>query len=546
MSRAGVAGSAILALAFFLGSDGGAAQMKADKVVLLPRPMKMARAKNGTFILHPTSRIIPLGAEAAPAARYLAERLRTDGGPSLRVAAGGSETSPSDSIVLSLEPVEGAGNEGYVLQVTEDSVLARAPRPAGLFHAAQTVRQLLFTGGAKGEVRVPCLSIEDRPRFGWRGYHLDVCRHFMEKDFVKRMIELAAFHKLNRFHWHLTEDQGWRVEIAKYPKLQEISAWRDDGKGGRYGGFYTKDEIREVVAFAAERGITIVPEIELPGHCTSVLAAYPEFSCTGGPFKVATDWGVFEDVYCAGNDEVFRFLEGVLDEVADLFPGPWLHIGADECPKARWQKCPKCQARMKQEGLADEHALQTWFVRRIADYVRKHGKTVIAWDEILEGGAPEGVVVQAWRGHEPGAKAAAAGRDVIVSPYTHVYFDYDIRWFDVRKVFSFDPLPPGMPAELVPRIIGSEGLLWTEGAPQEAVDSRTFPRLCALAEVTWSPANDRDWPSFEERCREHSRRLRKMGVDVGPFDGVEAEERQKKEKARKRAAARKGERDRKK
>jgi len=492
--------------------------------VIVPRPMRMEVKKEGAFRLLPESRIFadPASLGALAAAKELAAALAPATGLALPISGARVAVPPVGTLALVFdEGLPGAGEEGYKLEVTPEAVVLSAASPVGMHHGVHTVRQLLpkeieSRSKAEGVVwEIPCLSIEDRPRFPWRGYHLDCCRHFMDKEFVKRYIDLLAYHKLNRLHWHLTEDQGWRIQVDKFPRLTEVAAWRED-KEGRYGGFYSKADIREIVAHAAKHNITVVPEIEMPGHSQAALAAYPELSCTGGPFNMANDWGIFKDVYCAGNDKVFEFLEGVLTEVLELFPGKYVHIGADECPKERWKACPKCQARIRKEKLKDEFALQTWFVGRIAKWLRKHGKTVIAWDEILEGGAPPGVIVQAWRGHHHGERAAREGSNVIVSPYSHVYFDYDPKYFGLRKVFSFDPMPEGLPPELAPRVLGTEGLLWTEFAPQETVDHKTWPRLCGIAEVGWSPVNDKDWVEFQPRCRKHCDRLRAMGVDVGP------------------------------
>ena len=488
----------------------------AKRPSLLPRPMSLER-REGIFRLLKESRIFvePGSMEARRIAEYLAVRMAAPG-PALPISELRMIAPPVGTVSLQLDrEMKDAGEEGYILEAKPESVTVRAAHSHGLFYGVQTLLQY-YAGG-----EMPCTLISDRPRFPWRGFHLDCARHFMEKDFVKKVIDLLAFHKLNRLHWHLTEDQGWRIEIERYPKLTEISAWRDDGKGGRYGGFYSKADIREIVAYASERYVTIVPEIEMPGHTQGVLAAYPELSCTGGPFNVGTEWGVYKDVFCAGNDKVFEFLEGVLAEVLELFPGQWIHIGADECPKDRWNECPKCQARMKKEGLKDAFALQTWFVGRMAKWLRRRGKTVIAWDEILEGGAPPGTIVQAWRGHQHADRAARAGSDVIVSPYSHVYFDYDPKFFSTRRVLMFDPVPPGMPANLIKHVLGTEGLIWTEYTPQETVEQKVFPRLCALSEVAWSPANDRDWPEFQNRLTAHCHRLRAMGVDVGPEAGEE-------------------------
>jgi hexosaminidase len=327
--------------------------------------------------------------------------------------------------------------------------------------------------------------------------------------------------KLNRFHWHLTEDQGWRLEIRKYPKLTEIGAWRGDE---RYGGIYSRADVKEIVEFAAERGIEVVPEIELPGHCVAALASYPELSCTGGPFKVQTEYGIHSDVYCAGNDLVFEFLEGVLGEVVDMFPFGYVHLGADEVPKDRWKACPKCQARIKAEKLKDEHELQSWFVHRVIRFLTGKSRRAICWDEILEGGPPQSVVVQVWRaGANAVSKAAAAGRDIIHSPYSHVYFNEKPTWMDLKHVHSWEPTEEGEHTKLVPatipdmsRLLGGEACLWTEYCPPERVDAQTYPRLLALAENLWSPREGKDFADFQRRVTEMDDRLERMGISPGP------------------------------
>ena len=515
--------------------------------VIIPRPMKM-EGKKGFFTFTSATRIVAEPGLAA-AAEFLASRLRPATGFPLPIEKGGVGNAPSGCVLLSGSRDGGwnPGDEGYELETGPEGIALRASAAAGAFYGAQTIRQLLpleieKTKRVRGVAwKVPSGSISDAPRYPWRGLLLDSCRHFMTKKFVKRYIDLLAYHKLNRLHWHLTEDQGWRLEVDKYPELTQIGAWRE-GKGGKYGGFYTKADVREIVEYAAGRHVMVVPEIEMPGHCQSALAAYPELSCTGGPFKVGTEWGVYKDVYCAGNDAVFGFLENVLSEVLELFPAPYVHIGADEVPKDRWKACPKCQERIRNEGLRDEFALQTYFVARIAKFIQARGKKVICWDEVLEGGAPPGVIVQAWRGHEPGARAVEAGSEVIVSPYTHVYLDYGVDYNGLRKVLSFDPVPAGLSPEGSAHIIGTEGLIWTEGAPQHTVDSKVFPRLGGVAEVAWSPVLGKDWPEFSARSRAHCERLRLMGVDVGPADEAERRARERKKPSRRRKSSKRGRR----
>ena len=408
---------------------------------------------------------------------------------------------------------------GYSLVVTPERIELEAADGAGIFHGVQTLIQLLPQGGT--EAGIPCLRITDHPRFTWRGMHLDECRHFFGIDFVKRYIDLMARYKMNSFHWHLTEDQGWRIAIKKYPQLTTVGAWRRGSQIGpyaaqtfdtlRYGGFYTQDQIREVVAYAAARHITIVPEIEMPGHAMAALASYPHLGCTGGPYEVQRGWGVFDEVFCAGNDSVFTFLEDVLTEVMELFPGPYIHIGGDECPKTRWKTCPKCQARMQAEGLKDEHELQSYFIRRIERFVNGKGRKIIGWDEILEGGLAPNAAVMSWRGTEGGIAAAKAGHYAVMSPGSHCYFDHYQGdpanepvaiggYTTLQKVYSYEPVP----AELKPKeqqyILGAQGNVWTEYIlTPEHVEYMAVPRMLALAEVLWTPKEKRDEADFMRR-----------------------------------------------
>ena len=336
-----------------------------------------------------------------------------------------------------------------------------AAAPNGLFYGMQTLKQLLPVESTNGVLEVPVVDIKDQPRFAWRGNMLDCGRHFFPISFIKKYIDILAMYKLNTFHWHLTEDQGWRIEIKKYPLLTEISSWRDetvvghntdkyDGMG--YGGFYTQDQAREIVKYAAERYINIVPEIEMPGHSSAALAAYPQLGCTGGPYKVQERWGVFKDVYCAGKDETFEFLQNVLDEVMDIFPSPFIHIGGDECPKDSWKECPACQKRMKDNHLKDEHELQGWFITQMDHYLTSKGRRLIGWDEILEGGLAPQATVMSWRGTKGGIEAAKLHHDVVMSPTTNMYLDYyqskdkDNEPFAIggflplEKVYDYEPV----------------------------------------------------------------------------------------------------------
>jgi hexosaminidase len=460
--------------------------------------------------------------------------------------------SADNSINVRIDPA-GLPPEGYRLSVTPEGIGIVAGGTAGVFHARTSLRQLVPpealspASSRDGPVRtwpVPCVEIVDQPRFSWRGLMLDTCRHFFPVEFVKRYIDTLAFHKMNVFHWHLTEDQGWRIEVRRHPELTGVGAWRSgtlvgrlsgegpwEFDGVRHGGFYTQGEVKDVVAYAAERHVTVVPEIEMPGHAQAALAAHPELSCTGGPFEVSRMWGIHEDVFCAGNDEVFGLLEDVIDEVAALFPGPFLHIGGDECPKTRWKACPKCQARIHSEGLADEDALQSWFVRRIERIVNARGKRLVGWDEILEGGLAPNATVMSWRGVEGGIEAARQGHDVVMSPTTHCYLDYrqseDLdrepvaidAYLPLDEVYSYEPMPPELTPEQGGHVLGVQGNLWTEyvDTPEQA-EYMSWPRACALAEAGWSPAGSRDWGDFRARLAGHLPRLDSLGIRYRALD----------------------------
>jgi hexosaminidase len=419
--------------------------------------------------------------------------------------------------------------ESYSLSVAERGATVFASTTAGLFYGLLTFGQILSVDDVQGgELAIPCLEISDSPRFYWRGMHLDVSRHFPPTEFIKRYIDLLAQHKMNTFHWHLTDDQGWRIEIKRYPRLTEIGAWRKEAGGQVYGGFYTQQEIREIVEYARRRFVTVVPEIELPGHAMAALAAYPEYSCTGGPFEVATQWGVFDDVYCPGNEETFKFLEDVLIEVAELFPGPFIHIGGDECPKARWNDHDLCQKRMRELGLANVNQLQAYFVSRIARHLRTLGKRLVGWDEILDGGAPEEATIMAWRDIQKGTEAAQSGHDVVMTPMSHCYFDHyqgkenepkAIGGFTpLEKVYAFEPVLADLPPELAPHVLGAQGNVWTEYLPDtDHMEYMVFPRLCALSEVLWSPQENRSLPDFLDRLKLHLKRLDRLNVNYRPL-----------------------------
>ncbi|MBK8557150.1 MAG: family 20 glycosylhydrolase [Lewinellaceae bacterium] len=437
------------------------------------------------------------------------------------------------------------GQEAYHMEIRESYVSIRASTPAGAFYAIQSLRQLFPVEFFSRQVQdervwtIPCCIIDDAPRFEYRGMHLDVGRHFFPVSFIKQYIDLLAMHKMNRFHWHLTEDQGWRIEIKKYPKLQTIAACRKETLIGHYGdqpqqfdgkeycGFYTQEEIKEVVAYAQQRYVTIVPEIEMPGHSLAALTAYPELGCTGGPYETATLWGVFDDVFCAGNEQTFTFIDNVLKEVCALFPGQYIHIGGDECPKTRWHNCPKCQARMKTEGLKDEHELQSYFIGRVEKILDKYDKKLIGWDEILEGGLAPSATVMSWRGTDGGIAAAQAGHDAIMTPGSHCYFDHYQSdpateptaiggYTTVEKVYGYEPIPAVLKPAEAKHILGAQGNVWTEYMETpDYVEYMAFPRAIALAEVVWSPRASRDWDYFAYRLKTDFKRLDAMGVNYG-------------------------------
>ena len=420
--------------------------------------------------------------------------------------------------------------EGYELNVDGEGIEVRASQFPGFLYALQSLGQLLPAAVYGTEPapdaawEVPCVKIADAPRFAYRGMHLDVARHFFSMDEVKRYIDVMAIHKLNTLHWHLTDDQGWRIEIKRYPELTAVGSIRKATvvrkewgtyDGTPYGGFYTQDEIRDVVKYAADRGVTVIPEIDLPGHMLAALTAYPELGCTGGPYEVWGRWGVADDVLCPGREKTFEFLEGVLTEVMELFPSEYIHIGGDECPKVRWEKCPRCQAKIRQLGLKDdgehtaEHYLQSYVTDRIGKFLAQHGRRIIGWDEILEGRAPSDAVVMSWRGSEGGIAAAKLGHDVIMTPNSHFYFDYyqsldtDAEPFGIggyipmEQVYSYDPAFPELTPEQQKHILGVQANLWTEYVlSDEHLEYMLLPRLAALSEVQWCLPETKDWNRF--------------------------------------------------
>lgn len=448
----------------------------------------------------------------------------------------------TDGIVLNIVSEDFTQAEAYEINVTPKQVIIKGADAAGVFYGIQALRKSipvsrLFTDPQQNfnvklsdiSCQLPCGTIRDWPNFSYRGMHLDPCRHFIPLDSVKVYIDMLAMHNMNQFHFHLSDDQGWRIEIKKYPELTKIGAYRNGtviGHNGnlydtiRHGGFYTQDELRDLIEYAAERHINIIPEIDLPGHMQAALACYPQLGCTGGPYEVWKRWGVSEDVLCAGNEETMLFVEDVLNEVMDVFPSPYIHIGGDECPKVRWEKCPKCQARIKDLGIKKddkftaEDYLQSYVMNRMAKVVEARGRRVIGWDEILEGNVSETAIIMSWRGTEGGIEAARKGHDVIMAPSSHLYFDYyqseDIAsepmciggYLPVERVYEFQPLPEELTPEQQKHIIGVQANIWTEYiAHFWHVQYMALPRMEALTEIQWNNPQERDFDAFVERCR---------------------------------------------
>jgi hexosaminidase len=446
-------------------------------------------------------------------ALFLKEMIAERTGLNLEMSSYEMGVPPENSCLVNL--IEGDDNsEQYTLMISPESIWLTSDGYPGLTHGFNTLAQIM-DNSERPEV-LPCLQIEDHPKFIHRGLLLDCSRHFMSKEYILQTLDLLAYYKMNVLHWHLTEDQGWRIEIDSYPKLTEIGAWRDDGAEKMYGGFYTKEDIREIVAYAAERHIMVIPEIEMPGHSSAAIASYPFLSCEQEQIEVQTEWGVFQDIYCAGNDSVFVFLESVLDEVCELFPAPYIHIGGDEAPKTRWENCSKCQNRIKEEGLLDEHELQSWFIERIEKYLRSKGKRLIGWDEIIEGGIPGNAIVQSWRGMKGGVEAIKEGHQTIMSPTSHAYLDYGLDAIDLEKVYTFDPIPEGTTEAESRLIMGGEVNMWSERVTEETIDQKIFPRLIAMAEILWTYPVERDYTAFVKRLRKHYSYLESKGVDFGP------------------------------
>ncbi|TCK67604.1 hexosaminidase [Winogradskyella wandonensis] len=504
-------------------------EVKAIQAQIIPAPNSLKLLK-GQFLLSSETHLI-YDEELEPVVAYW---------KSLVTSVFGLNTGKSNIIRFVFDDAI-QNPEAYRLNVKPEEITINASSSKGAFYAVQTLIQLLPPEFANGSLNtdgiyIQNLKIEDEPRFSYRGMHLDVARHMYPIDFIKKHIDMLAMLKMNTFHWHLTEDQGWRIEIKKYPKLQEIAAYRDETlighysdqphqfDGKKYGGYYTQDEVKEVVAYAQERFVTVIPEIEMPGHSQAAIAAYPQLGCTGEQVEVATKWGVFEDIYCA-KDETFDFLEDVLDEVLELFPSKYIHIGGDEAPKTRWKTCDNCQARIKSEGLKDEHELQNYFITRMEKYLNSKGRQIIGWDEILEGGLAPNATVMSWRGTEGAVEAAKSGHNVIMTPTSHCYLDYYQSdtddeplaiggYLPLEKVYSFNPIPEELNEEEAQYVLGSQGNIWTEYMPTEAqVEYMAYPRILAIAEVNWTKSENKNYENFVTRVENFHRRLDVLNIN---------------------------------
>jgi hexosaminidase len=515
------------------------------RYAIIPKPARLDE-KSGTFTL-PANTVIAVDNQAAtPVADQLARQLTTATGKTPTVSTGKSAKG-AIRFVTAKGPKLGA--EGYTLSVTPKQITITAEQPEGFFYGMQSLLQLMpvqvFSPRAVSNVAwtVPCCLVEDQPRYAYRGLHLDVSRHFFPVSFIKKYIDLIALHKQNTFHWHLTDDQGWRIEIKKYPGLTQIGSQRAQTMVGRYGdnkydgkpygGFYTQDEVREVVKYAQDRFVTVIPEIELPGHSVAILSAYPQFGSTPDKIvSVATKWGVFDDVLFP-REETFAFLQDVLTEVMDLFPSEYIHIGGDECPKVQWKQSRFCQELMKKEGLKDEHELQSYFIRRIDQFVTSKKRRIIGWDEILEGGLSPNATVMSWRGTEGGIAAARQNHDAIMTPGGFCYLDHyqaDAKtqpiafggFTTMEKSYSYEPTPDSLNAEQAKHIIGVQGNLWSEYIlSPEYAEYMVWPRGIALAEVGWTAKNRKNIDDFKQRLEVHKKRLDYLNVNYfgAPING---------------------------
>ena len=519
-----------------------------DRYTIIPRPAKLD-PRAGQFILsRTTTLLVPPGqADLKAVADTFARQLNRATGVALTVRLSNRMAVPGNIIQFIPARDTALGTEGYRIDITDNLVTVEATRASGFFYGMQTLRQLLppaalaptrqLPDSGLTNLAIPACRIEDRPRYVYRGLHLDVSRHFFPVSFIKQYIDLMALHKINTFHWHLTDDQGWRIEIKKYPKLTQVGANRRETLVGHYdeydpqvfdgkpyGGFYTQDEVREVVRYATARFVTVVPEIEMPGHALAALSAYPELACAPGPYNAATKWGVFDDVFCP-TEKTFSFLQDVLTEVIGLFPSKYIHIGGDECPKVSWKNSAFCQQLMKREKLKNENELQSYFIRRIDEFVTSKGRRIIGWDEILEGGLSPNATVMSWRGVKGGIEAARQQHDVVMTPGGFCYFDHyqgdpaqEPTAFGgnlpLSQVYSYNPTPTELSPAEAKHILGVQGNVWTEYIPDvNQLQYMIWPRAAALAEVAWSPLEGKNYDDFSRRIPSLFARLSAVKVN---------------------------------
>lgn len=490
---------------------------------VIPQPQEIVLARDTTpFIIDRSTTIVypATNEKMHRTADFLATFIKEMTGTEVRVS---DKEKSSNAIILAVDSTMGHP-EGYKLQITPEKVLLTGGSEAGVFYGIQTIHKALpILKDGKVAAALPAGTVTDFPRFRYRGFMIDIGRHFFPVSYLKQMIDLMALHNINYFHWHLTEDQGWRIEIKKYPKLTEIGSKRDstiidwetkkfDGKP--HSGFYTQDEAREIVRYAADRFITVVPEIDLPGHTTAALASYPELGCTGGPYKVLCSFGVFPDVLCAGNDQTLQFTKDVLDEIMDIFPSEYIHIGGDECPKSRWEKCPKCQAKIKELGIkalpkhSKENQLQTYFMSELEKEINAHGRRMLGWDEVLEGGLTPNSTIMSWRGIQGGIEAARQHHDVIMTPIQRLYFSNPrinkmtgFEW--MNRVYNFEPVPAELTDAEKKFVIGTQGCIWTEWtADSTKMEWQILPRMAALSEIQWTLPEHKNFERFMERLPE--------------------------------------------
>ncbi len=523
-----------------------ACAVMAAECVIVPRPVSYEPQK-GTLPLTSKSVVYVADKSLVRPATMFCDYIAAENGLQLSVV----EVAPKSKGAIRLSIDKSLGEEAYELVVAKNGITIKGGSEQGVFYGLQSLRQVVLHSKGDDKKAVECMTVKDKPHFGYRGGMLDVCRHIFSVEEVKRYIDILALHKMNRFHWHLTEDQGWRIEIKKYPELTKVGSMRKETIVGRnnsnrydgkpYGGFFTQEQVRDIVRYAAERYIEVIPEVDMPGHMVAALASYPELGCTKGPYEVRTRWGISREVLCAGRELTFEFIEDVLDEVVALFPSKYIHIGGDECPKEAWKKCPDCQKRIADLGLKDEHELQSYFMKRVENYLAtKHGRSIIGWDEILEGGVSKTATVMAWRGADRGIRAAQLGNKVIMTPKHFCYLDYcqtsdreangeplcgggnGKRQLPLRKAYSLDPYDQ-LNAEQQKAVIGVQGNMWTEYVPHfNHVQHMILPRIAALAEVGWSYGNQ-NYDDFARRMHLLRKLYDKCGYHYATyfFKGIE-------------------------